>query len=131
MEESNNTNDIYDIYDAILKKSKRSLEEYEEKLFYSKKEICKLNKELSKLEGSSKALDDFIVTNKDLFHTDNRTYYNSSMDEETKGGSSSIEKIQRHYRSAILAVKKLKKEDIVPKVEKLSLWKRIKKVLMG
>lgn len=58
---------------------------------------------------------DFIVTNKDLFHTDNRNYYNSSLDEETLGGSSSIEKIQRHYRSAILAVKKLKNESIDPR----------------
>ena len=57
---------------------------------------------------------DFIVTNKDLFHTDSRNYYNTSLDEETSGGSSSIEKIQRHYKSAILALRKLKKEEVDP-----------------
>jgi hypothetical protein len=31
----------------------------------------------------------------------------------------------------IQKIKQLKKEEIVPKVEKLTLWKRIKKVLMG
>ncbi|MDD4976410.1 MAG: hypothetical protein PHY93_18780 [Bacteriovorax sp.] len=57
---------------------------------------------------------DFIVTNKDLFYTDSRNYYNSFLDEETNGGSSSLEKIQRHYKSTILALRKLKKEDVDP-----------------
>ncbi|MBC7540020.1 MAG: hypothetical protein H7281_14450 [Bacteriovorax sp.] len=57
---------------------------------------------------------DFIVTNKDLFHTDSRNYYNNTLDEETNGGSSPIEKIQRHYKSTILALRKLKKEQIDP-----------------
>jgi len=61
---------------------------------------------------------DFIVTNKDLFHTDQKTYYNTELDEEngTSAGSS-IEKIQRHYKSTILAVKKLKNEQIDPDEE--------------
>ena len=61
---------------------------------------------------------DFIVTNKDLFHTDQKTYYNTELDEEKgTGASSSIEKIQRHYKSTILAVKKLKNEQIDPDEE--------------
>lgn len=56
---------------------------------------------------------DFIVTNKDLFHTDQKTYYNTELDEENGYlATSAIEKIQRHYKSAILAVKKLKNEAI-------------------
>lgn len=58
---------------------------------------------------------DFIVTNKDLFHTDARNYYNSSLDEEKSiRASSSIEKIQRHYKSTILALRKLKQEEVDP-----------------
>lgn len=57
---------------------------------------------------------DFIVTNKDLFHTDSRNYYNASLDEETGIATGSIEKIQRHYKSTILALRKLRKEEIDP-----------------
>lgn len=39
--------------------------------------------------------------------------------------------LDREKDEFIKKIKQLKKEDIVPKVEKLSLWKRIKKVLMG
>ncbi|MGZ3788972.1 MAG: hypothetical protein ACXVLQ_10630 [Bacteriovorax sp.] len=60
---------------------------------------------------------DFIVTNKDLFHADAKNYYNGDLDEESSGGSSDIEKIQRHYKSTILAMKKLKKEDVEPSDE--------------
>ncbi len=60
---------------------------------------------------------DFIVTNKDLFYTDAKNYYNAELDEESKGGFSSIEKIQRHYKSTILAIKKLKNEQIDPSDE--------------
>lgn len=61
---------------------------------------------------------DFIVTNKDLFHTDQRTYYNTELDEENgSSASSAIEKIQRHYKSTILAVKKLKNEQLDPRDE--------------
>lgn len=61
---------------------------------------------------------DFIVTNKDLFHTDQKTYYNTELDEENgSNASSAIEKIQRHYKSTILAVKKLKNEQIDPDEE--------------
>ena len=60
---------------------------------------------------------DFIVTNKDLFNTDTRNYYNNSLDEESNDGSSSIENIQRHYKSTVLALKKLKKENLNPSDE--------------
>jgi hypothetical protein len=39
--------------------------------------------------------------------------------------------LDREKNELIKKIKGLKKEDIVPKQEKLSLWKRIKKVLMG
>lgn len=39
--------------------------------------------------------------------------------------------LEKEKEDFIKQIKQLKKEDIVPKVEKLSLWKRIKKVLMG
>jgi hypothetical protein len=61
---------------------------------------------------------DFIVTNKDLFHTDQKTYYNTELDEENGAlATSAIEKIQRHYKSTILAVKKLKNVAIDPDQE--------------
>ena len=60
---------------------------------------------------------DFIVTNKDLFYTDAKNYYNNDLDEESNGGGSSIEKIQRHYKSTILALKKLRNEQIDPSDE--------------
>lgn len=68
---------------------------------------------------------DFIVTNKDLFHTDERTYYNTELDEENGSrAGSDIEKIQRHYKSTILAVKKLKNEQIDPDEEEKYLSRR-------
>jgi len=40
--------------------------------------------------------------------------------------------LESQKKTIIANIKKLKKEDILPKQpEKLSLWKRIKKVLMG
>ncbi|RPJ78370.1 MAG: hypothetical protein EHM20_04065 [Alphaproteobacteria bacterium] len=57
---------------------------------------------------------DFVITNKDLFHSEARNYYNSELDEEQRSGASSVEKIQRHYKSTILAIKKLKNEEIDP-----------------
>lgn len=61
---------------------------------------------------------DFVITNKDLFHSEAKNYYNNELDEEERGGVSDIEKIQRHYKSTILAIKKLKKEDLDPVEEK-------------
>ena len=58
---------------------------------------------------------DFIVTNKDLFNTDGKNYYNAHLDEENKDfGLGPVERIQRHYKSTILALKKLKGETIDP-----------------
>jgi hypothetical protein len=39
--------------------------------------------------------------------------------------------LEKSKSSLINELKKYKKEDIIPKKEKLSLWTRIKKVLMG
>jgi hypothetical protein len=55
---------------------------------------------------------DFIITNKDLFHTDAVSYYGNSLDEEETMGLNATKKIQRHYKSTILAIKKLKFEKI-------------------
>jgi hypothetical protein len=39
--------------------------------------------------------------------------------------------LEKSKLSLINELKKYKKEDIIPKKEKISLWTRIKKVLMG
>jgi hypothetical protein len=40
--------------------------------------------------------------------------------------------LEREKKDFINEIKKLKKEDILPKkIEKITLWQRIKKVLMG
>lgn len=68
---------------------------------------------------------DFIVTNKDIIHTDVKNYYNRSLNEESNPGSTSsaVEKIQRHYKSAVLALKKLKGEEISKEDENMYLTK--------
>lgn len=58
---------------------------------------------------------DFLITNKDLISADVKNYYNQTLDEtENKNSNylSSIEKIQRHYYSTILAMRILKGKDI-------------------
>jgi hypothetical protein len=56
---------------------------------------------------------DFVVTNKDIIYSDVKNYYSRNLNEEdSKGGLGSVEKVQRHYRSAILALKELKGEVI-------------------
>jgi hypothetical protein len=55
---------------------------------------------------------DFIVTNKDIIYSDVKNYYNGNMNEEDNpsGNLGSVEKVQRHYKSALFALKKLKGE---------------------
>ncbi len=56
---------------------------------------------------------DFVVTNKDIIHTDVKNHYNKELNESTNFGSmSAVEKIQRHYKSAVLALKKLKGDEL-------------------
>lgn len=56
---------------------------------------------------------DFVATNKDIIHSDVKNYYNGNINEETNRGSlGSVEKVQRHYKSAILALKAIKGETI-------------------
>lgn len=53
------------------------------------------------------------------------------LDRETKKDVLEIEKEKKDF---LKEIKKIKKEDILPKPivkEKLTIWKRIKKVLMG
>ena len=62
---------------------------------------------------------DFIVTNKDIIHTDAKNHYNRELNEERNTGNAvnSIERIQRHYKSAVLAVRKIKGQPIDPSEE--------------
>ena len=39
--------------------------------------------------------------------------------------------LEKNKLALINEIKKYKKEDVIPKKEKISLWTRIKKVLMG
>lgn len=56
---------------------------------------------------------DFVVTNKDIIHSDVKNYYNGTLNEENNNNMlGSVEKIQRHYKSAILALKRMKGEVI-------------------
>lgn len=52
---------------------------------------------------------DFVATNKDLIYSNVKNYYNGTLNEEedlTSGGS--VEKVQRHYKSVLFALKKIK-----------------------
>jgi len=56
---------------------------------------------------------DFVITNKDLFYGDVRNYYNQEIkDENNNNFMGSIEKIQRHYVSTVLALKVINSEQI-------------------
>lgn len=68
---------------------------------------------------------DFIVTNKEIIHTDVKSYYNRELDETTNNSASlsSVEKIQRHYKSAVFALKKIKGEEVSREDEEAYLTK--------
>ena len=54
---------------------------------------------------------DFIATNKDLIYSDVKNYYNGRInEEETRGFVGSVERVQRHYKSVVIALKSLKGE---------------------
>ena len=54
-----------------------------------------------------------MITNKDLFYGDVRNYYNQEIkDENNNNFMGSIEKIQRHYVSTVLALKVINSEQI-------------------
>lgn len=56
---------------------------------------------------------DFVATNKDIIYSDVKNYYNGNINEETgRGLGGPIERIQRHYKSAIVALKQMKGEEI-------------------
>ncbi len=59
---------------------------------------------------------DFVATNKDLIYSDVKNYYNGKINEETNPGSymGPIEKIQRHYKSAVFALRSMKGEVVSP-----------------
>lgn len=56
---------------------------------------------------------DFVVTNKDIIYSDVKNYYNGTINEDSNTGTlGPVEKVQRHYRSAVLALKYLKGESV-------------------
>jgi hypothetical protein len=50
---------------------------------------------------------DFVATNKDIIYSDVKNYYNGTINEESDkiGVMGPVEKVQRHYKSAVLALK--------------------------
>lgn len=71
---------------------------------------------------------DFIATNKDLIYSDVKNYYSGTLNEEedlTSGGS--VEKVQRHYKSVLFALKKINGEE----VSKESRKRYLEKTLFG
>lgn len=57
---------------------------------------------------------DFIVTNKDIINTDIKNHYNRELNESknNSGSYSPVEKVQRHYKSAVFALKKIKGDEV-------------------
>lgn len=57
---------------------------------------------------------DFVATNKDIIYSDVKNFYNGSINEENNVGGyiGSVEKVQRHYKSAIFALKHIKGEEV-------------------
>lgn len=52
---------------------------------------------------------DFIITNKDIIHSDVKNYYNGIINEDDHTASiGPIERVQRHYKSSFLALRELK-----------------------
>ncbi|MEA9355110.1 hypothetical protein SHI21_02810 [Bacteriovorax sp. PP10] len=69
---------------------------------------------------------DFIATNKDLIYSDVKNYYNGTLNEEedlTSGGS--VEKVQRHYKSVLFALKKIKGDEVAKEDSKRYLEKTL------
>ena len=60
---------------------------------------------------------DFVVTNKDIIHSDVKNYYNQNLDEESSRILGSVEKVQRHYKSAVYALKSLKGETLPDEIQ--------------
>lgn len=52
---------------------------------------------------------DFVATNKDLIYSDVKNYYKGTLnEEETLFSAGAVVKVQRHYKSVLFALKKLK-----------------------
>lgn len=69
---------------------------------------------------------DFVATNKDLIYSDVKNYYNGNLNEEedlTSGGS--VEKVQRHYKSVLFALKKIKGDEVSKEDSKRYLEKTL------
>lgn len=69
---------------------------------------------------------DFIATNKDLIYSDVKNYYNGTLNEEedlAAGGS--VEKVQRHYKSVLFALKKIKGDEVSKEDSKRYLEKTL------
>lgn len=71
---------------------------------------------------------DFVVTNKDIIYSDVKNYYNGTLNEEDNNGIlGPVEKVQRHYKSAVLALKQIKGE----KISASDTDRYLSKVFMG
>ncbi len=56
---------------------------------------------------------DFVATNKDLIYSDVKNYYKGTLnEEETLFSAGSVVKVQRHYKSVLFALKKLKGDEV-------------------
>jgi len=56
---------------------------------------------------------DFVATNKDLIYSDVKNYYKGTLnEEETLFSSGAVVKVQRHYKSVLFALKKLKGDEV-------------------
>jgi hypothetical protein len=64
---------------------------------------------------------DFVATNKDLLYSDVKNYYNGRLNEEdSRGVIGNVERVQRHYKSVIIALKALKGE--APSQEEIDMY---------
>lgn len=56
---------------------------------------------------------DFVAANKDLIHSDVKSYYKTELkEEESLLSSGSVVKVQRHYKSVLFALKKIKGDEV-------------------
>jgi hypothetical protein len=69
---------------------------------------------------------DFVATNKDLIYSDVKNYYNGTLNEEEDLASNgSVEKVQRHYKSVLFALKKIKGDEVAKEDSKRYLEKTL------
>jgi hypothetical protein len=124
-DEVKNFEERYDLftkkYDALLAESDLTKAAKKADKNYFCQDAAKLRMVFKHADSIAQGGFDFVATNKDLLYSDVKNYYNGRLNEEdSRGVIGNVERVQRHYKSVIIALKALKGE--APSQEEIDMY---------